>query len=56
MKKVLKMSLMNFIILLSIKNKIKLVGFSNEVKRYLDKSDIYIFPSYEGLSNSFLKL
>jgi glycosyltransferase involved in cell wall biosynthesis len=38
------------------KNKIKLVGFSNEVKRYLDKSDIYIFPSYgEGLSNSFLE-
>lgn len=38
------------------KDKIVLVGFSNEVEKYLEKSDIYIFPSYgEGLSNSFLE-
>jgi len=38
------------------KNKIKLVGFSNEIEEYLKKSDVYLFPSYgEGLSNSFLE-
>lgn len=38
------------------KDKIKLVGFSNEIDKYLNNSDIFLFPSYgEGLSNSFLE-
>lgn len=38
------------------KNKIKLIGFTNEVDKYLSKADIFLFPSYgEGLSNSFLE-
>ncbi|OCL87901.1 4-alpha-N-acetylgalactosaminyltransferase [Aliarcobacter thereius] len=40
----------------SYKNKIKLLGFTNEVDKYLIKADIFLFPSYgEGLSNSFLE-
>ncbi|RBQ26229.1 lipopolysaccharide biosynthesis protein [Arcobacter sp. CECT 9188] len=38
------------------KNKIKLVGFTTEVDIYLEKADIFLFPSYgEGLGNSFLE-
>ncbi|OCL83916.1 glycosyltransferase [Arcobacter porcinus] len=38
------------------KDKIVLVGFSNKIEKYLEKADIYLFPSYgEGLSNSFLE-
>jgi len=38
------------------KHKINLIGFTNDVKYYMEKSDIFIFPSYgEGLSNSFLE-
>lgn len=38
------------------KDKIKLIGFTNEVDNYLSKADIFLFPSYgEGLSNSFLE-
>lgn len=38
------------------KDKIKLIGFTNEVDKYLSKSDIFLFPSYgEGLGNSFLE-
>ena len=41
---------------LEYKDKIELVGFTNEVNSYLAKSDIFLFPSYgEGLSNAFLK-
>lgn len=41
---------------ISYKDKIRLVGFSNEVDNYLAKADIYLFPSYgEGLSNSFIE-
>lgn len=38
------------------KDKIKLVGFTNEVDKYLSKADLFLFPSYgEGLGNSFLE-
>lgn len=38
------------------KEKIKLIGFTNEVDKYLSKADIFLFPSYgEGLGNSFLE-
>lgn len=38
------------------RDKINLVGFSNDVDSYLAKADIYLFPSYgEGLSNSFIE-
>lgn len=41
---------------LEYKDKIELVGFTNEVNSYLAKSDIFLFPSYgEGLSNAFLE-
>ena len=38
------------------KEKITLVGHTQNVQSYLDSSDIFIFPSYgEGLSNAFLE-
>ena len=38
------------------KDKIKLVGFTNDVRSYIQKSDIFLFPSLgEGLSNAFLE-
>lgn len=38
------------------KDKISLLGFTNNVNRYIQQADIFIFPSYgEGLSNSFLE-
>lgn len=38
------------------KDKIKLIGFTNEVDKYLSKADVFLFPSYgEGLGNSFLE-
>lgn len=38
------------------KDKIKLIGFTNEIDIYLQRADIFLFPSYgEGLSNSFLE-
>ena len=41
---------------LNYKDKIILVGFSNEIEKYLEKSDIFIFPSYgEGFGNSFVE-
>ena len=40
----------------SYKNKINLVGFTDNVKYYLKRADIFLFPSYgEGLSNAFLE-
>ena len=39
---------------ITYKDKIKFVGFTNDVPSYLYKSDIFIFPSYgEGISISF---
>lgn len=38
------------------KDNIKLVGFSNDVRSYIQISEIFLFPSYgEGLSNAFLE-
>ncbi|UYF43800.1 glycosyltransferase [Aliarcobacter cryaerophilus] len=41
---------------LNYKDKIILAGFSNEIEKYLEKSHIFIFPSYgEGFGNSFVE-
>lgn len=41
---------------LPYKDKIILVGFTNDVESYIAKSDIFLFPSYgEGLSNAFVE-
>lgn len=38
------------------KDNIKLTGFTKDVQNYLNKSDIFLFPSWgEGLGNSFLE-
>ena len=38
------------------KDKINLVGFTDDVKSYIQKADIFLFPSYgEGLSNAFIE-
>jgi len=40
----------------SYKEHIKLVGFTNDVQSYLNRSDIFLFPSYgEGLGNAFIE-
>ena len=40
----------------SYKDKINLIGFTSEVDIFIQKADIFIFPSYgEGLSNAFLE-
>lgn len=41
---------------LEYKDKIILVGFSNNIEEYLIKGDIFLFPSYgEGFGNSFVE-
>lgn len=38
------------------KERINLVGFTTDVRSYIEKADIFLFPSYgEGLSNAFLE-
>ena len=38
------------------KNNVELVGFTNDVQSYIQKSDVFIFPSYgEGFGNSFME-
>ena len=38
------------------KDKINIIGFVDDIEPYLQKSDIFLFPSYgEGLSNAFLE-
>ena len=38
------------------KDKINLVGFTDDVLSYIKTSDVFLFPSYgEGLSNAFLE-
>lgn len=38
------------------KDKINLIGFSKDVKLYLGRTDIFLFPSYgEGLGNAFIE-
>lgn len=40
----------------SYKDKINLVGFTDNVRSYLETADIFIFPSHgEGLSNAFME-
>ena len=40
----------------SYKEKINLVGFTKDVKYYLERADIFLFPSHgEGLSNAFME-
>ena len=38
------------------KDKIKLIGFTNEVNKYFVNADIFLFPSYgEGFGNAFIE-
>ncbi len=38
------------------KNKINLIGFTDNVEKYYNEADIFLFPSYgEGLSNAFIE-
>lgn len=38
------------------KKNITLIGFNDDVRSYIEKSDIFLFPSFgEGLSNAFLE-
>lgn len=47
---------MSFYNNIEYKNKIILIGFSNEVDKYLAMADIFLFPSYgEGFGNSFVE-
>lgn len=49
-----KDTFLNFYNSIDYKDKIAIVGFTNNVAQYLHKSDVFIFPSYgEGLSISF---
>ncbi|RBQ29872.1 lipopolysaccharide biosynthesis protein [Aliarcobacter vitoriensis] len=46
----------NFYNTIEYKEKVKLIGFTDEVDMYLKKADIFLFPSYgEGFGNSFLE-
>jgi glycosyltransferase involved in cell wall biosynthesis len=46
----------NYIHNLPYKNKIEFVGYTSNVKDYLQKSDIFIFPSLgEGMSNAIIE-
>ncbi len=41
---------------LKYRDKIKFVGYTNDIKKYLQKSDIFIFPSLgEGMSNAIIE-
>ena len=47
---------MNFYNNCKYKDKINLMGFTSNIQEYIQKADIFLFPSYgEGLSNSFLE-
>jgi glycosyltransferase involved in cell wall biosynthesis len=51
-----KNEFMNFYNNCQYKNKINLIGFTDNIREYIQKSDIFLFPSYgEGLSNAFLE-
>ena len=46
----------NFYKEIEYKDKIKLIGFTNEVDKYFVKADIFLFPSYgEGFGNAFIE-
>jgi glycosyltransferase involved in cell wall biosynthesis len=51
-----ELEFMEFFNQCNYKDKINLVGFTDNVKYYIQNSDIFLFPSYgEGLSNAFLE-
>ncbi|MDD3505789.1 MAG: glycosyltransferase [Sulfurimonas sp.] len=51
-----KEEFLNFYDNITYKEKIKLIGFTDDVKKFISKSDIFLFPSYgEGLSNAFIE-
>lgn len=55
-EKSFKKEFLDFLSTLEYKDKIILVGFSDNVQEYLIKSDIFLFPSYgEGFGNSFVE-
>ncbi len=40
----------------SLKNYVEFIGYTSDVKEYLQKSDIFIFPSLgEGMSNAIIE-
>lgn len=46
----------NYLETLEYKSKIEFLGYTNEVKKYLQKSDVFIFPSLgEGMSNAIIE-
>ncbi len=46
----------NYLENLNYKNSIEFVGYTSKVKKYLEKSDIFIFPSLgEGMSNAIIE-
>ncbi|PHO09814.1 hypothetical protein CPG37_07320 [Malaciobacter canalis] len=46
----------DYIETLEYKSKIEFVGYTSEVKKYLQKSDVFIFPSLgEGMSNAIIE-
>ena len=46
----------NFYKEIEYKDKIKFIGFTNEVDKYFVKADIFLFPSYgEGFGNAFIE-
>lgn len=46
----------NYLETLEYKSKIEFVGYTSEVRKYLQKSDVFIFPSLgEGMSNAIIE-
>jgi len=46
----------NFLDTLSYKEKVEIVGHTDQISRYYEQSDIFLFPSAgEGLSNAFIE-
>lgn len=46
----------NYLETLEYKSKIEFVGYTSEVKKYLQESDVFIFPSLgEGMSNAIIE-
>lgn len=51
-----KEEFLNFYENCTYKNKINLVGFSDNVQQYLQTADVFLFPSHgEGLGNAFIE-
>ena len=46
----------NYLTNSSLKDNVEFVGYTSNVKEYLQKSDIFIFPSLgEGMSNAIIE-